>query len=290
MTVQAVEAHIDSCTGVPPPPKSLDPATSKRNPTTSLPAITSKPILKPKPLPHPHYASIKDIQLRKKLSEQGLYTGGSRPQMEKRWSEFVIANNANCDAKSPKTRSELRRQMEVWERTQGGIDREGAQIKDKNFDGLAWGAKHGNVFNDLAALARSKIPKKTLEQSEAQPEAQLESHLGYIPNASSVIGVDDSTGVSVSGTRPYSSPYSGGKAHITIDYLTDPELPPLSAPSQNYQNDVPLHQNISTHSPSQSRALKEPSLSQSSEAYSIPAPSQIPPTPTRLTEHNTPCG
>jgi len=273
MTVQAVEAHIDSCTGVPPTRKKPLPILSTQNPITNVSSTTvSKPIPKPKALPHPHYASIKDVQLRKKLLDQGLSAGGSRPQLEKRWSEFVIANNANCDAKNPKTKSELKRQMEVWERTQGGIDREGALIKDKNFDGSAWGAKHENVFSDLTALARSKIPKKTSEQPRPSLETRLDSHPSHRPRIESTVEDEGQTSSPAPAISHYSSPYQDVTAHITKgDYTDSASLPP-----QIGQTD----RSIPTY------PTPQPPISQPADDYSIPPSSQLQQTSSGYTEHN----
>jgi len=279
MTVQAVEAHIDSCTGVPPTQKQSPQIPPTQNFMTSVPTTISKPVPKPQALPHPHYASLKDVQLRKKLSDQGLFAGGTRPQMEKRWSEFVIANNANCDAKNPKSKSELRRQMEIWEKTQGGIDREGAQIKDKNFDGLAWGAKHGNVFSDLAALARSKIPKKSLQETKPESEVLIDSEPEPRLRAPEP---DIYTGPSASVINPYSSPYQGGTAYIQKEYHTDSaNEPPISQPMEVYQNGITPQQNLPTYS------IPQNHVSQPGEDYGIPPSSQLQQTPTRSQNHDT---
>lgn len=68
--------------------------------------------------------------------------------------------NANCDSARPKTKRELLQDLETWERTQGGHAPTastsvnlGAEIKDKNFDGARWGAKHSDSFNDLISQA-----------------------------------------------------------------------------------------------------------------------------------------
>ena len=195
MTVLAIQTHIDKCDGVPPkPPKR---AFTTQQSIASPPAGISKPFKRPETLPNPHYASIKDNALRKKLMDNGLSAAGTRPSMEKRWSEFVIAHNANCDAKNPKTKQELQRYMDSWEKNQGGkqgpmslAQREGAQIKEKDFDGIAWGAKHEDSFKDLIANARKRVPKKT----QGNPTASLE------------IG-NDSRQQPASSENPYTTPY-----------------------------------------------------------------------------------
>jgi E3 ubiquitin-protein ligase RAD18 len=105
---------------------------------------------------------LKDTALRKKMAELGLSTAGSRQMLEKRHQEWMTIWNANCDSAKPKKRSELLQDLETWERTMGSraptLSRAanvGAQIKDKDFDGAAWAAKHDTSFKDLIARARS---------------------------------------------------------------------------------------------------------------------------------------
>ena len=289
MTVQAVEAHIDSCTGVPPSRQVTN--YSSQKPIANHSSTAPKAIPRPVRLPLPHYSSIKDVQLRKKLSEQGLSTGGSRPQMEKRWSEFVIANNANCDAKNPKTKSELRRQMEVWEKTP--IDREGAQIKDKNFDGLAWGAKHGNDFSDLTALARSRIPKKTANAPIPQPDPPPLSLSIAQTRSNSTAANDSYISSSTPGMNLYSSPYTNDTGHVTINNFpatSDPNQNPNSILNQSPEDNTILYGTLPTQSIPPSRSFQEPSESQATDSYSLPPSSQLQQTPSTLADHNTPYG
>lgn len=178
MTVQAVDAHVDRCDGTPP--------TNKR-PTTSsilLPSL-QKPAAKPERLPHPHYTGLKDVALRRKLADQGIPSFGPRQLMERRYSEWVMLWNANCDSKNPKGKTELKRELDTWERTQGGKaatgGREqlmGAQIKDKDFDGKAWAEKHDEAFKELIAKAREKaaakvtVPEPTVIESAVDGSTQ----------------------------------------------------------------------------------------------------------------------
>jgi len=99
------------------------------------------------------------------MTELGLSTAGNRQMLERRHQEWVHIWNANCDSANPKKRSELLHDLNVWERTIGSraptssrAAQVGAQIKDKEFDGAAWGAKHDTSFRDLIANARrSKV-------------------------------------------------------------------------------------------------------------------------------------
>jgi E3 ubiquitin-protein ligase RAD18 len=151
----AINAHLDrNCEDVPPTkPRSTASATNFGAP--------DKPIPRPERLPQLHYSMVKDNILRKKLADLGLSTGGTRQQLEKRYTEWVTLWNANCDATKPKGKGELKRELDIWERTQGsraGSSKQdsGAQIREKDFDGQAWSSMHGNTFRELIANARKR--------------------------------------------------------------------------------------------------------------------------------------
>ncbi|KAI1740193.1 DNA repair protein rad18 [Xylaria scruposa] len=172
MKAVQVDRHIDtSCPGEPQP----DPTPPlRRNPSkpTSLTSVfapssssTFSPNNKPQPspdrLPALNYSMLKEAQLRRELTDQGLSTTGNRGMLERRHREWVMIWNANCDSQRPRQRAELLRDLDVWERTLGSraptgsrAANMGAQIKDKDFDGAAWAAKHDTSFKDLIANAR----------------------------------------------------------------------------------------------------------------------------------------
>lgn len=90
--------------------------------------------------------------------------------------------NANCDSARPRTKRELLQDLDTWERTQGGHAPnssasvyQGAQVKDKDFDGAGWSTKHNDSFNDLIAQARrsnKKIADKTRQPSSSAGDAK----------------------------------------------------------------------------------------------------------------------
>ncbi len=130
-----------------------------------LQAASTKPAKRPERLPAINYSMVKDTALRKRLSDQGISDGGTRQQREKRYSEWMAIWNANCDAKTPKTKSDLRKELEAWERAQGARSHassfHGVEIKDKDFDGKKWSDNHNDEFQKLIADARRKIPTKS---------------------------------------------------------------------------------------------------------------------------------
>lgn len=193
-----VDRHIDtSCPGSPQPDNAAStpsadgrggsnfggtPRASLQSPPTPTPTKPQKP---PERLPTLAYSMLKDTALRKKLAELGLSTAGSRQMLERRHREWVTIWNANCDSARPKKRSELLHDLDVWERTMGSraptasrAATMGAMIKDKDFDGAAWAAKHGSSFKELIAKARSsrskadpKQPAKDSEPGQGSGEA-----------------------------------------------------------------------------------------------------------------------
>lgn len=165
MKAEKVYAHIDTdCPGEPRPqpnlaqPKKLGFATGR-----SMNAASSASFER---LPSTNYSILNDTKLRKKVSDLGIPSWGSRLLLEKRHREWVMIWNANCDSSRPKTKRELLQDLDTWERTQGGqassttlSAHRTAQIKDKDFDGASWSAKHSDSFSDLIARARNSQKK-----------------------------------------------------------------------------------------------------------------------------------
>ncbi|KAK1775714.1 hypothetical protein QBC45DRAFT_421293 [Copromyces sp. CBS 386.78] len=199
MKEQQVDRHID--TSCPGSPQAAAAASKRQSAVAQTPQPSStfssfntrlgqstQPQKAPERLPALAYSMLKDTALRKKLSELGLSTHGSRQLLEKRHKEWITLWNANCDSSRPKKRSELLRDLDEWERTvgnpgggsriggfgmtiggggagQGPMARAqaaGAEIKDKEFDGKAWANRYGGSFGDLIKQARKGIQRQTL--------------------------------------------------------------------------------------------------------------------------------
>ncbi|KAH8594486.1 hypothetical protein B0O99DRAFT_595420 [Bisporella sp. PMI_857] len=266
MTVEAVQIHIDKCNGIPPSKK---PPIPHQLPITDSSTAISKPLTKPEYLAKPHYASMKDIALKKKLAEYGLSAYGNRQMLEKRWSEYVITYNANCDSKNPKTKSELRNHMDVWERTQGNpkVDREGALIKDKNFDGTAWSMTHAPDFKDLIAQARRNRAAKKDKEIEERREVQSK---------------DDTPAPNLLLPRPsnaYATPYPSTSSHSIVPPTNPHQLPDqISAGGNSFPQ---FAEDLSSESRSQPIFYQEPDLPPPFDEYGHPPSSQLRHTPTR---------
>ncbi|KAI8956916.1 DNA repair protein rad18 [Daldinia sp. FL1419] len=166
MKVDQVDRHIDaSCPGEPQSRPRRSPSKPSLQSTNIPSAFSSSPKKAPtrtyERLPAVNYSMLKEPQLRKKLLEQGLSTAGSRQMLERRHKEWTTIWNANCDSQYPRRKGDLLHDLDVWERTVGSraptnsrTQNLGAQIKDKDFDGAAWAAKHDSSFKDLIANAR----------------------------------------------------------------------------------------------------------------------------------------
>ncbi|KAH6607939.1 hypothetical protein Trco_004252 [Trichoderma cornu-damae] len=141
-------------------------------------------------LPPLNYSMLKEQVLRKKMAELGISNQGPRILLERRHREWLTLWNANCDAAIPKKRSELLHDLDVWERTQGGrapttgrVIQTAAVIKDKDFDGAAWAAKHEPSFKDLIASARNsrREAKKEIDETDKPARGQSQSSASRPP-------------------------------------------------------------------------------------------------------------
>lgn len=186
MEAQKVDRHIDTdCPGqilpqpVRPKPKAFGFSTARNTINTPAAATAHER------LPALNFTLLNETKLRKKLNDIGIPAHGNRQAMEKRYKEWAMMWNANCDSSRPKTKQELLRDLDGWERTQGSLAPTsshaanlGAQIKDKNFDGAGWSTKHSGSFKDLIANARKSRPAKSAETvpkppEEAQPAEEI---------------------------------------------------------------------------------------------------------------------
>ncbi|KAH8808771.1 putative DNA repair protein [Xylogone sp. PMI_703] len=155
--MEQINPHLDRCDGNPP---------NTKQKVVTLNAST-KPTKRPERLPHLSYSMYKENALRKKLSELGISSTGPRQLLERRHTEWITLWNANCDSKNPRSKQELKHDLEVWERTQGGraptvnaSSNPGSNIASKDFDGAAWASKHEGSFQQLIAEARKKRAAK----------------------------------------------------------------------------------------------------------------------------------
>ncbi|KAL4733263.1 Postreplication repair E3 ubiquitin-protein ligase rad18 [Aspergillus similis] len=182
MKEEAVFRHLDSCTGSAEELKPAAFGSLAPGPRKSFPIATGKP---PERLPVINYSLLKDTVLRKKLKDLGIPNWGPRALLQRRHTEWLNLWNANCDSKTPKPKRELLRELDVWERTQGGnsvtpTDPTNA-VMNKDFNTEEWSANYDTDFKALIANARKKndavirstIPDASQTTSDGPRSAQL---------------------------------------------------------------------------------------------------------------------
>ncbi|ELR09174.1 DNA repair protein rad18 [Pseudogymnoascus destructans 20631-21] len=165
-----VNGHIDTSCPAPPSDHSSSKPNNISNPSITTNFRLQRPTFEPTPLPTLNYSLLSDTNLRKKLKDLGISSIGNRPPLERRHREWVTLWNANCDSSKPRSKAELLRDLETWERTQvsQGTSRNytggGLPIASKDFDGAAWSSKHGPTFRSLIEeAARSRRQKSSGE-------------------------------------------------------------------------------------------------------------------------------
>ncbi|KAL8942290.1 MAG: hypothetical protein Q9216_001763 [Gyalolechia sp. 2 TL-2023] len=112
-------------------------------------------------LPQINYSLMKDNALRKKLSDLGIPNTGARALLIRRHAEWVNIVNANADSSKPKSKREMLRELDIWDRSTGRSIANGGpdsnslgSIMSKDFDGAAWSVNHQMDFEDLVSEAR----------------------------------------------------------------------------------------------------------------------------------------
>jgi len=185
-----VFTHLDQCTGdLPKKPVRSTPTPIRQNGY----AIQTKPQSQLERLPAISYSMFKEGPLRKKLQELGISATGTKAMLEKRHKEWMTLWNANCDSLQPKKKSELLRELDSWERTQGAFASTsskaanlGAQIRAKDFDGAAWASKHDDSFKDLIAQARKSKQKAQGPAKDTSEDNSTNVNRVTMPAAESV--------------------------------------------------------------------------------------------------------
>ncbi|KAL8782513.1 MAG: hypothetical protein Q9213_005316 [Squamulea squamosa] len=190
MKEEAVFLHLD--THNEPDEASLpNSRKSKRAPSVEITGTSREKIKPPERLPQLNYSLLKDVALRKKLSELGIPSTGTRQLLIRRHAEWINIVNANADSSRPKSKREMLRELDIWDRSTGRSIASGGNdlnstgsIMRKDFDGAAWSANHNSDFQELISKARStgragSSPKKT--SSLAHMTHEHEVHTSTTP-------------------------------------------------------------------------------------------------------------
>ncbi|KAL4807572.1 Postreplication repair E3 ubiquitin-protein ligase rad18 [Aspergillus unguis] len=220
MKNEAVFRHLDTCTGDAGEPKLASAFGSlAAGPRRPFSEATGKP---PERLPVINYSLLKDTVLRRKLKDLGIPNWGPRPLLQRRHTEWMNLWNANCDSKSPKPKRDLLRELDVWERTQGGHSTtptdQTSSVMRKDFDVGEWSTNYDTDFKTLIANARKKsdavvrstIPSATQTTSTASQTAQTIDQPGEIPDSSVGSNMGDAL-----------NPENGVEGRTEISNITD---------------------------------------------------------------------
>ena len=168
----------------------------------------------PTRLPGLHYPMLNEKALRKKLQELGIPNLGSKPVMIKRHQEWLNLYNSNCDASDDvrKTKRELLRELDAWERTQGAsVNTKESHIMRKDFDGQGYATEHKNQFDDLIANAKARAKAK-MQAIDSKGDAD-EMRSENVDSNSTHHAQPDTNNAPTSPAPPH--PYEGNEAALS---------------------------------------------------------------------------
>ena len=184
MKEEAVFLHLDThneAEGA----SSLDSRKPRRAPSVEVIGASRTTVKPPERLPQLNYSLMKDVALRKKLSDLGIPSTGPRALLIRRHAEWINIVNANADSSRPKSKREMLRELDIWDRSTGrSIATSGNELNNtgaimrKDFDGAAWSANHNSDFQDLISKARStgrtgSSPRKNENPAHTTPEQEV---------------------------------------------------------------------------------------------------------------------
>ena len=180
MKDELVFSHLDLCNGEETPSRQATHKPQSRTITT-VQRVAAPPSTRPPPerLPALNYSLLKDNALRKKLSELNIASFGPKSLLVRRHLEWVALWNANCDSARPRSRTELKTDLDQWERTQGGHAPTGTQssaVMNKDFDGEGWARRNKDDFEQLITRARRKDRNPASTSAAQNTLADQEQH------------------------------------------------------------------------------------------------------------------
>ncbi|OKP13362.1 Postreplication repair E3 ubiquitin-protein ligase rad18 [Penicillium subrubescens] len=169
------------------------------------PISPSKPLDR---LPAMNYSLLKDIQLRKKFRDLGIPDWGPRQLLQRRHTEWMNLWNANCDSTFPKTKKDLLRELDIWERTQGGFAPTQSSLMPtntvmaKDFDAAQWSVNHETDFKRLIANARKKSDDQVRSTIPGAAQSSVSNTAGVDNSAQPASGVERSAPIEINSDSP----------------------------------------------------------------------------------------
>ncbi|KAF3384885.1 Postreplication repair E3 ubiquitin-protein ligase rad18 [Penicillium rolfsii] len=220
MKNEAVFTHLDKCTGDPEPAQkpATTPAPVKQSSFGSLqvqsrqsPMSASTPLDR---LPAMNYSLLKDNQLRKKFRDLGIPDWGPRQLLQRRHTEWMNLWNANCDSTVPKSKKDLLRELDIWERTQGGFAPTQSSLMPantvmaKDFDAAQWSVNHETDFKRLIANARKKSDDQVRSTIPGNVQSSVSNTTEGDIAAQAASGVERNAPIEIHSDPPVSSDVS----------------------------------------------------------------------------------
>jgi E3 ubiquitin-protein ligase RAD18 len=228
MKEMAVFTHLDTCASSAGDVSSSPSTTKPTSIAYTQPSATNQR----ERLPTLAYSMLNDNALRKKLKELGISNQGPKLLMQKRHTEWVNLWNANSDSRDPRSKRDLLKELEVWERTQGrqianNLGLSGVMAKD--FDGDAYAKNNKNDFDDLIRKAREKAKAKKAdsggEMSGLSPSDSVNSGVPAEPATTMVGIVPESSIHDTNGCVDLTSPLKPATQKLQHQSSQPPNIP-----------------------------------------------------------------
>ena len=171
-----IEVHVDKCLRGVSSPTNGDNSTRSQY-FDQTPASERRPQARPssplqqdrlaqdtqKRLPKPNYAVMNDTKLRHAMNELGLSTSGTRGVLQRRYTEYIAIWNSNLDAKVQKSKRELLKEIQAWDRIQ---TKPAQKMTNDDIDAAHKHGQYDNDFDDLVRKARESMKKRKAEIEE----------------------------------------------------------------------------------------------------------------------------
>lgn len=162
-----------------------------------------------------NYSLLKDLQLRRKFRDLGIPDWGPRQLLQRRHTEWMNLWNANCDSTSPKSKKELLRELDIWERTQGGFAPTQSSViatntvMAKDFNTAQWSVNHDTDFKRLIENARKKSDAQVRSTIPGAAQASGSNTTAVDKPAQPVSEVERGAPIEINSDPPAPSEMSG---------------------------------------------------------------------------------